>query len=365
MTRRSEIAVVSNGLAKFELAEHDVQALSFAGRLLAVGWSDDRGSIGQYFAHLDWDSQEIASALAQVRGFVEHGVPDHVPLVDAFAPLLHLLANGRYRLEVCDAAELVCPGRHISSNIDYAADVARYASTAQRPTDRVFGFYPAAQNLMFIRASHELDPQTVRRWQSAIAAGKRPYLVTLGHEDGWYQYVIDGHHKAYSYGTLALAPHVLAIGATPSDALASRIDYHRALNLVERTVAISPAHGASALENFRVRIVRPLRYRLSFARFVAEAVYKSLWRQGWREGAVRFDSEQHALVVNHPSGFPTLVDSATPVVFEGELRCGWGDLTRMIESLARACREAWPRIDLDYNIEDPVTGEVAGSRAQT
>jgi hypothetical protein len=363
VARRVEEITVSTGLGKFELAEGDVEALMFAGQVLAVGWSDGAGSVGQYFAHLDYDSKQVAESLLQIRRIVDLGIPDDVPLVDAMAPLLHLLPNGRYRLEAFDSAELVRPGAHHTADIDYLGDVVSYAqSFTASQYDAVYQFYPAAQNLMCIHAPHELDPRRVETWKTAIAAHQRPCIVTLGRADSLFQHVIDGHHKACAYGLLNVAPHVLAIYALASSAAPLIVGYHRALQALEQAAKGSPEYASRALDNFRRGIDRSLSYRFSFGRVRAQKIYRRLRDQGWREGAIRFDFPQRALHLTLLPGFPTLAESNGPVVVAGDLRSNWGWLTRIAEDLVRACRNAWGTSELTYEIRDVVTGEVARSR---
>ncbi|WP_280433236.1 hypothetical protein [Nocardia brasiliensis] len=179
--------------------------LYLGGKAAGLDIADFAGSIGRLFVRAP-ERAPRPEELQAMRDLTTEGYSTG-SLAETLAPLLMLMADGRYELRSPEPV----------TNRIVEGFQAWYSSTKwgiSRPKpDEPSGIYPLEDWLTPTEAWPPTDTGTVERYRAAIRQGARPVIIALraGAENVWSGFVLDGHHKLAAYHAEELAPTVLRI----------------------------------------------------------------------------------------------------------------------------------------------------------
>lgn len=216
------------------------RSLTFDGKpLYRVGSLCDTCELG--LTLLDWPDDEATRIAARMRGRLARLDRLDAALLVEWSPVLGELETGHYRSLLLDlplerVAEpaqswwyrrAAARAQESGDDSEYGDDrpenywpgVAHFQLTAPVPGGRVPFTYGA---LLPSQPPERLDPATVARHATAIAAGERPAAVVLGwiddryvearHEERWLVgAVLDGHHRLAAYAAAGVPARVLLL----------------------------------------------------------------------------------------------------------------------------------------------------------
>ncbi|MFF7777513.1 hypothetical protein ACFZCG_24230 [Streptomyces tanashiensis] len=216
------------------------RSLTFDGKpLYGVGSLCDTCELG--LTLLGWPEDEATGVAARMRGRLAGLDRLDAALLAEWSPVLGELETGHYRALLLDlplervteaarswwyrrAAARAREDDDASAYEDdcpegYWPGVAHFQLTAPVPDGRVPFTYGA---LLPSQSPESLDPATVARHATAIAAGERPAAVVLGwiddryvearHEERWLVgAVLDGHHRLAAYAAAGVPARVLLL----------------------------------------------------------------------------------------------------------------------------------------------------------
>lgn len=202
MNARHEVFEQTGGEGKLEVRGGDLEiALWLDGAPLIYDAADCAGSVGRFTCLLDNARPEIAATIerAAASGFAEEA-----PLSQQIEPLLRLLPNGKYRLELA-------PMR--AASLTYAFDdyfdsgFQCYYPYAHLPG------YVLADVYLGTQPESSLSDNRVNEYLEILERGGRPSLISLGAREREARFILDGHHKLMAYWCCGVRPVVLHIEA--------------------------------------------------------------------------------------------------------------------------------------------------------
>ncbi|MFF3226689.1 hypothetical protein ACFYV7_28105 [Nocardia suismassiliense] len=169
-------------------------------------------SIGRLFVRAP-ERAPRPEELQALRDLTIHGYGTG-SLAEILAPLLTLMADGRYELRSPEPVT-----NRIAEGFQAWYSSTKWGISRPKP-DEPSGIYPLEDWLTPTEQWPPTDTGTVERYRTAIRQGARPVAITLraGNENLWSGFVLDGHHKLAAYRAEELAPTVLRIarvGAPP------------------------------------------------------------------------------------------------------------------------------------------------------
>jgi hypothetical protein len=163
--------------------------LLIGGQPIALNWCDCGGSVAQYIARAGQANCE--KELNSLRHTLSGNWSYDVPISSQILQFLKLLVPGRYQLD------------YVQSRPD--CDLIEFDSKWDFAT-RHDSYYPFDTILVFTQASDALDVERVNHFVRCIRAGDRPIVLTVTADEGWCDFVVDGHHKLQAYKLLGVAP---------------------------------------------------------------------------------------------------------------------------------------------------------------
>lgn len=169
-------------------------ALVVAGKPIALSWSDCEGSIAQYLARAGATNYE--ETLQNLRRTLDGNLRADIPLSSQIYPFLELFVPGNYRLQYdkgCSECDFV----------EYTKDWS--------PATQSDAFYPFGRVLIFTQPTDSLNRDGVEQHARAIKNGLRPIALTATVENGWCQFVLDGHHKLQAYKSAKIDPALISV----------------------------------------------------------------------------------------------------------------------------------------------------------
>ena len=168
--------------------------LLVGGKPIALNWCDCEGSVGQYMVRAG--STDCEKKLRSLRHLVEGNVSAQAPLTAQLQPFLELFVPGRYRILYYES----CPD----------CDCIKFNTPwmASRDFDQ---FYPMCHVLVFTQAVDSLNSERVAYHLERIRNGHRPLALTATTDDGWCEFVIDGHHKLQAYSQAGIDPSFISV----------------------------------------------------------------------------------------------------------------------------------------------------------
>ncbi|MFB6628405.1 hypothetical protein ACFCWY_00760 [Streptomyces sp. NPDC056362] len=216
------------------------RSLTFDGKpLYGVGSFCDTCELG--LTLLDWPDEAAARIAARMRGRLADLDRLDTALLAECTPVLGELETGHYRAVLLDLPleEVSEPARswwhrRAAARAEEDGDETAYAGSPvedswpgvahlQLTAPVAGGRLPRTYGALLPSQPPEaLDPATVARHASAIAAGKRPAAVVLGwiddryvraeHEERWLVgAVLDGHHRLAAYAAAGVPARVLLL----------------------------------------------------------------------------------------------------------------------------------------------------------
>lgn len=182
-----EIYFLESGYGSIDLQGDDFDCLiSFQGKPYAINWCDCEGSVGQYLVRTG--IRGYKKDLRQLRMILSNGLDPKMKISDQIYPLLQLFRYGNLYLSNYTARDWDVLSGELSKQVQY---------------------YPLGNTFVPTQPSEGLNKETIDGYIAQISNGGRPLVVTASVEDGWCEFVVDGHHKLEAYGHLKIAPNVL------------------------------------------------------------------------------------------------------------------------------------------------------------
>ncbi|MBP2191416.1 hypothetical protein [Nocardia goodfellowii] len=199
--------------------------LYLGGAAAGLDTADFAGSIGRLVMRAPQRAPR-PEQLQALRHLTTDGY-DNGNLAEILAPLLALMAHGRYELRSPEPVT-----KRIAEGFQAWYSSQEWGVSGPQP-DEPSGIYPLEDWLTPTEQWPPTDTETVERYRTAIRRGARPVVITLraGAENLWSGFVLDGHHKLAAYRAEELAPTVLRIarvGAPPITAEEVRDHFPRA-----------------------------------------------------------------------------------------------------------------------------------------
>lgn len=195
MDNNSEIVDITDSLALIEIRGGGFDSLLLVdGEPIALNWSDCEGSVGQYLARAGATSYE--ESLQSLRHFLSGKFLSDVPLGVQLSSFLDLFVSGRYRLQRLNECE-------DCDYLEYHSDWTRTKNHDE--------FYPFGWSLIMTQPRESLNHEQVQRYIEDIKKGVRPIALTATVEEGWCDFVIDGHHKLQAYKLAQIAPTFISV----------------------------------------------------------------------------------------------------------------------------------------------------------
>lgn len=180
---------LENGYGSIDLKGDDFDSvISFLGKPYALNWCDCEGSVGQYLVRTGIKGYK--KDLRQLRMILSNGLDSKMKISDQIYPLLQLFKYGSLLLSNYSAEQWDVISCGVSQKVQY---------------------YPYGNTFVRTQPADDLDRETIDGYENQISVGGRPLVVTVSVEDGWCEFVIDGHHKLEAYNNLKIAPNVLNI----------------------------------------------------------------------------------------------------------------------------------------------------------
>jgi hypothetical protein len=164
------------------------------GRPIALNWCDCEGSVGQYLARAG--RTDCESELRSLRHTLDGHWLGDAAISSQIFPFLELFVPGRYRL------------RYVGSSPD--CDYVEFDASWDFAT-RHDGFYPYGHVLVFTQSTDALNRDQVAHYREVIRSGRQPIALTATAEDGWCDFVIDGHHKLQAYKVEGVRPTFVSV----------------------------------------------------------------------------------------------------------------------------------------------------------
>ncbi len=187
--KRTEDYFLEGGYGSIDLKGNDFDCIIyFQGKPYALNWCDCSGSVGQILVRSGINGYK--KDLRQVRHVVENGLHEEQSISDQIYPILQLFKYGEFKLTNYTPEDWDVSDTKLASQVEY---------------------YPFGEVYVPTQAMANLDNETVQKYISKIGTGARPLVITTSVEDGWCEFIIDGHHKMKAYQELKLAPNVLCI----------------------------------------------------------------------------------------------------------------------------------------------------------
>lgn len=168
--------------------------LLVGGKPIALNWSDCEGSVAQYMARAG--ATDYEEKLQSLRRTLDGNLRSDASLQSQIYPFLELFVPGRYRLQY----HIACP------DCDYIEYNDKWS-----PQKEYDHFYPYGWVLVFTQPTDALNRERVTKYAQAIQNGHRPIALTGTVEDGWCEFVIDGHHKLQAYRNEQIKPTFISV----------------------------------------------------------------------------------------------------------------------------------------------------------
>jgi hypothetical protein len=168
--------------------------LLVGGRLIVLNWCNCAGSVEQYLARAG--RADCESELRTLRYALEGNWSCEAPISSRIFPFLELFVPGRYRLRPV----VSCPDCEYIE-FDSSWEFARGHEE----------FYPFGRVLVFTQSTDALDRGRVGHYREVIRRGRRPIALTATVEDGWCEFVVDGHHKLQAYKAEGVRPTFVSV----------------------------------------------------------------------------------------------------------------------------------------------------------
>ena len=208
--KRTEDYFLEGGYGSIDLKGNDFDCIIyFHGKPYALNWCDCSGSVGQILVRSGIKGYK--KDLRQVRHIVENGLHQEQAISDQIYPILQLFKYGEFRLTNYTAEDWDVSDTKLASQVEY---------------------YPFGETYVPTQSLVTLDRNTVDKYIEKIENGRRPLVVTASVEDGWCEFIIDGHHKIKAYQELKLAPNILCI-----EKKSSQIELEEALSILNNKPA--------------------------------------------------------------------------------------------------------------------------------
>ncbi|HSI14993.1 MAG TPA: hypothetical protein VK961_23270, partial [Chthoniobacter sp.] len=192
---RSEKITVRDGRSLLDVRGSNFDAvLLIDGRPLLYHWSDCMGSVAQYLVYSM--TPDAAQTVLSFRASFGSAAIGDASLALYLAPVLPALAPSEYALNYYEAPQ--------------AYDIVEFDNRWDVTKDAV-GYYPGCASFVTTQPTSSLSGERISFYEQRIQKGERPILLTVSVEEGWSDFVIDGHHKLAAYTRTHTPPHYLSI----------------------------------------------------------------------------------------------------------------------------------------------------------
>lgn len=180
---------LDGGYGNIDLRGNDFDcAIYFQGKPYAINWSDCEGSVAQLLFRTG--ARGYKKDLRQIKYVLENGLDESQKISEQIFPLLKLFKYGDFNLY---------------NKQPEAWDIIDYENSD------VVGYYPFGSVFVTTQPKLSLDKDVIEKYEAIIKSGKRPLIVTASVEEGWCEFVLDGHHKLQAYDRLRISPNVVNI----------------------------------------------------------------------------------------------------------------------------------------------------------
>lgn len=205
--RAARIFLQAGDGEKFELADakglidvrgDDFDSMLFVdGRPIALNWSQCTPTVEQYLVRAG--AADCEDRLRALRQVLEGDLRRDESIRSQILPFLDLFVPGRYRIQY---RELVPDCRYLQFDASWD-ELKSYDA-----------FYPLSPHygvLVFTQALTALNQERVAYYLNCLQKGGRPIALTATVEDGWCNFVLDGHHKLEAYKLAKIAPTFISV----------------------------------------------------------------------------------------------------------------------------------------------------------
>ncbi len=231
-----------NGLGLLQIKRFEIGDYLYSDKLHVIAWSDCQGSVGKYVSLIN----ETAEAKERIASILTEKLNagneiDLSAVSDELESFCTIFPKGK--LQICKYKEsdyspdkpanaqlkfhdwsIVTPSRTDKRKEEEEED--RFLNYFEEKLNTIgwvpgniidvttTGFYDAFECcLIFTQNAEDLNVETIRRYESEIKRGKRPYCVIYNSaiSDRDNNYVLDGHHKLMAYHNLKIRPSILEI----------------------------------------------------------------------------------------------------------------------------------------------------------
>ena len=193
-----EIIEIANAKGLIDVRGDDFDSMLLVdGKPIALNWPDCEGSVGQYIVRAG--ATDCEDRLRSLRHVLEGNLRRDESIRSQILPFLELFVPGRYQLRY---RELVPDCRYLQ--FDASWDELKSYDT----------FYPLSPHygvLVFTQALTALNQDRVAHYLDCLKKGGRPIALTATVEDGWCDFVLDGHHKLQAYKLAKINPTFISV----------------------------------------------------------------------------------------------------------------------------------------------------------
>lgn len=180
---------LEGGFGSIDLVGNEFDcAIYFQGKPYAINWADCEGGVGQLLVRTGLKG--FKKDLRQLRHVLENGLDPEQKISDQIYPILQLFKYGDLILRN------YCPDQW--EIIDY-------------DENQIIDYYPFGEPLVTTQPRSSLNVDTILKYEASIKSGNSPVVVTTSVQDGWCEFVLDGHHKLQAYDRLKKPPNIVNI----------------------------------------------------------------------------------------------------------------------------------------------------------
>lgn len=195
MDTHGETIDLDDGLSLIDVRGGSFDSLLLVdGHPIALNWSDCQGSVGQYMARAGVTDCE--DELRHLRHVLDGNLLADTPVSSQVYAFLQLFVPARYRLQYYENCQ----------DCDYIQFDASWSHSRAHDS-----FYPFGHVLVFTQPVDTLNHDRVHYYLARIGDGHRPIALSATVDEGWCEFVIDGHHKLQAYRMAKAAPAFISV----------------------------------------------------------------------------------------------------------------------------------------------------------
>jgi hypothetical protein len=202
---RTELVELSGQEGLVEMFGGSVEScIAISDSVLAFTCGDDLGSIGQYLIRTG--SSGCEESIEELDNVLSGNFSDKKSLHSQFHAYLKIFTDGMYRITLYDSKNCYLIQPSYDDSTYFLGDFYNI-----KPGD-VEEVYPGpSQVWVYTLARDLIQENRVEMYVHSISKGKRPIVLMASVENGWFEFVLDGHHKLLAYSQAGICPRILSV----------------------------------------------------------------------------------------------------------------------------------------------------------